>query len=397
MTSRPASMPEPDPASESWPQFGQDEIAAVTDVLRSGRVNQWTGDRVIRFERAMAERFQSPHAVAVANGTVALELALRALGIGPGDEVIVTPRSFVASAGCVALVGATPVFVDVDRDTQNISPATIAPHLTSRTRAVIPVHLAGWPADMEAIMELAHAHRLLVIEDCAQSVGATIDGRPAGSFGHAAAVSFCQDKIITTGGEGGMVLFRDEAAAKRAWAYKDHGKDRDLSRQPAAKPGFRWLHRTIGTNWRLTEMQAAIGLVQIDKLDRWLAARRANAAIWTAALAESPAVRVPAPRNGVSHAYYKLYAFLRPESLKPNTTRDDILEALAAAGVKAFSGSCPEIYREEAFSELETAPQPVARELGETSLMFEVHPTLDPERLRATAALARTVIARFEA
>ncbi|MCG8560318.1 MAG: DegT/DnrJ/EryC1/StrS aminotransferase family protein [Hyphomicrobiales bacterium] len=382
---------------EPWPYFGDDEIEAVAEVLRSGQVNQWTGNRVKRFEAAAAERFAMPHAVAVANGTVSLELALRALGIGPGDEVVVTCRSFMASASCVSLVGATPVFADVDRDSQNLTPATVAPLLSERTRAIIPVHLAGWPADMDGLMALAEANDLLVIEDCAQAVGATVGDRPAGSFGHAASISFCQDKIITTGGEGGMVLFRDPAAWQRAWEYKDHGKSWDALQQPADGPGFRWLHGSIGTNWRLTEMQAAIGLVQLAKLDRWLAKRRANAAVWAEILGASPALRIPLPPDGLGHAFYKLYAFLRPDALKPGTARDDVLRALIEAGIRAFSGSCPEIQREAAFADLEVAPTPVAHELGETSLMFEVHPTLDPDRLRATAAMAREVVARFEA
>lgn len=386
------ALQEPEP----WPYFGDDEIEAVAEVLRSGRVNQWTGDRVKRFEQAVAERLAMPHAVAVANGTVGLELALRALGIGAGDEVVVTARSFVASASCVSLVGARPVFADVDRNSQNLTAATIAPLLTERTRAVIPVHLAGWPADMDAIMTLAEANGLMVIEDCAQAVGASIGGRPAGSFGHAASLSFCQDKIITTGGEGGMVLFRDQGAWQRAWEYKDHGKSWDALQQPAQGSGFRWVHGSVGTNWRLTEMQAAIGLVQLGKLERWLDRRRANAAIWAEILGESPAIRIPAPPDDVAHAFYKFYAFLRPDALKPGSTRDDVLQALVEAGIRAFSGSCPEIQREGAFADLDVAPTPVAHELGETSLRFEVHPTLDPDRLRATAAMAREVIGRFE-
>ncbi|MGI9381705.1 MAG: DegT/DnrJ/EryC1/StrS family aminotransferase, partial [Methyloligellaceae bacterium] len=200
----------------------------------------------------------------------------------------------------------------------------------------------------------------------------------------------------TTGGEGGMVLFRDRAAWQRAWEYKDHGKSLDALQQPSDGSGFRWVHGSVGTNWRLTEMQAAIGLVQLGKLDRWLARRRANAAVWAEILGDSPALRIPQPPDGVAHAFYKFYVFLEPDALKPGTTRDDVLRALTEAGLRAFSGSCPEIQREAAFADLDVAPTPVAHELGETSLMFEVHPTLDPDRLRATAAMAREVIGRFE-
>ena len=383
-------------ADGAWPHFEADEIAAATEVLVSGRVNQWTGDKVKAFERAFAEYIGQPHAVAVFNGTVALELALRALGIGPGDEVIVTCRSFIASASAVTTIGATPVFADVDADSGNISAETIAPMIGPKTRAILPVHLGGWPADMPAIMALARRHSLKVIEDCAQSPGATIDGRHAGSFGDAAAFSFCQDKIITTGGEGGLVLFRDKDAWSRAWSYKDHGKDYARSTTPAAKPTFRFLHDSIGTNWRMIEIQAAIGLVQLGKLERWNGERTRRADIWRSALAEAPVLRVPIPRKGIRHAWYKVHTYLRPEDLKAGATRDDVLAALVTGGVRAFSGGCSEIYLEKAFAGRNEPTRPVAKGLGATNLMFEVHPTLDETAMTETARRAARVIASFQ-
>ncbi|MGI9405335.1 MAG: DegT/DnrJ/EryC1/StrS family aminotransferase [Hyphomicrobiaceae bacterium] len=380
----------------AWPHFATDEIDAVADVLRSGRVNQWTGERVVAFEEAFAERFAMPHAIALANGSLALELALRAFDVGPGDEVIVTSSSFMASASCVPLVGAVPVFADVNRNSQNMTAATVEPLITDKTRAIIPVHLAGWPVDIEPLMELARRHKLFVIEDCAQAHGAEIVGKPAGSFGHAAAFSFCQDKIMTTGGEGGMVLFRDKDPWKRAWSYKDHGKSWEMMHEPNAGPGFRYVHETIGSNWRLTEMQAAIGLVQLTKLDRWLAERRANAAVWCEALAQSRAVRIPAVPPHLAHARYKLCVFLELDQLKPGTTRDDVLTALQTHEIDAGSGFCPEIYLEKAFASLKVAPREVAHALGQTSLMFKVHPTLNPDKLASDAGRARDVIADFE-
>src|SRR4051812_7838274 len=284
----------PTPA-EHWPSYAEDEIDAVASVLRSGKVNQWTGGDVFAFERRLEERFQGGHGIAVANGSLALELALRAFGIGPGDEVIVTPRTFVASAYCAMLVGATPVFADVDPDTGNITAESIEAVLTERTRAVVPVHLAGWPADMEPIMALARARGFKVIEDCAQAVGAAIGGRTIGSFGDAAAFSFCQDKIISTGGEGGYVSFKDRATWEWAWSFKDHGKSHSKAFEPNPRPGFRWLHDSVGTNWRMPGPLAAIGLVQLTKLDSWVETRRRNAAIWTGALAGVRGVAVPAP------------------------------------------------------------------------------------------------------
>jgi len=381
-------------ANGLWPYFADDEVDAVAGVLRSGRVNQWTGPYVDEFTTSFTARMGGNYGVALANGTLALELPLRLWGIGVGDEVIVTARSFVASASCVSLVGATPRFADVDRDSGNITAASIAQCLTSRTKAVIVVHLAGWPANMPAIMALAQRHELKVIEDCAQAHGATIDGRSVGSFGTAATYSFCQDKIMSTGGEGGFALFQDEADYVRAWSFKDHGKSRE-ARGKSAQAGFRFVHESIGTNWRMTSIQAVLGSIQLGKLDQWIAARRRNAAIWREALQQVSALRIPVPDEKFGHSYYKMYAYVRPERLRPGSDRDSILGELVKAGLRAFSGSCSEIYRERAFAGLKVEPCPVSAELGRTSLMFEVHPTLQPDVLAERAARAVEIIATY--
>jgi len=369
---------------ERWPFYADDEIEAVAEVLRSGRVNQWTGDTVFAFERAFRERFGGGRGIALANGSVALELPLRAFGIGPGDEVVVTPRTFVASAFCVRLVGATPVFADVDPQSGNLTAESIEAVLTERTRAIIPVHLAGWPCDMPAIMALAESHGLRVIEDCAQAHGAEVGGRRVGDYGHAAAFSFCQDKIITTGGEGGYTSFGDEAEWEWAWSFKDHGKSWKKVNEKPVRPGFRWLHDRVGTNWRLTGPQAAIGLAQVAKMDRWTAARTANAAIWTDALSRVPGLVAPLPAEGAKHAFYKFYCYLeeRPDAAR---LRDEIVARAVEEGLRVFSGSCSEVYLERAFDDLPRPELAVAKSLGERSLMVEVHPTLRPDltRLRA--------------
>jgi dTDP-4-amino-4,6-dideoxygalactose transaminase len=378
---------------ERWPTYDEDEIAAVAAVLRSGKVNQWTGPEVGEFERACTDRFGGGHGIALANGSLALDLALLTFEIGPGDEVIVTPRSFAASAFCVMLAGATPVFADVDRDSGNVTAETIERVMTERTRAIIPVHLAGWPADMPAIMDLARSKGVLVIEDCAQAHGATIDGRSVGSFGDAAAWSFCQDKIISTGGEGGFVSFRDAERADWAWSFKDHGKNREKMRSGSAAPGlFRYVHDMPGTNWRLTGPQAAIGLAQLAKLDEWTSFRERNAAIWLRELNQVDGIRAPQPGAGLRHAFYKLYFYLNESGPKAAQLRNRIVATAQEQQLRVFSGSCSEIYREEAFEGLAHAPCPVAQELGDTSLMVEVHPTLDPELLEQRARqLARIV------
>ncbi len=378
-----------------WPSFTEEEADAVRRVLLSNKVNYWTGEECRRFETEFAAWSSTTYAVALANGTVALEASLHALGIGPGDEVIVTPRSFLASASCVISVGATPVFADIDRDSQNISAATIGNVLTPRTKAVICVHLAGWPCDMDPIMGLAAERGFFVIEDCAQAHGARYKGRPVGSIGHLAAWSFCQDKIITTGGEGGMVTTNDRALWARIWSYKDHGKSWSAVYERRHPSGFRWVHEGIGTNGRMTEMQATIGRIQLNRMPDWHATRIANAtAIWSAC-ARLRGLRVPRIPESIEHAAYKCYVFIEPGQLGHDWNRDRIVERVNAAGVPCYAGSCPEIYLEKAFDGTGYRPPdrlPVSRELGETSAMFLVHPTLTPAEIRQSCEVIGNVM-----
>lgn len=264
-----------------WPSFSEEEANAVRDVVLSNRVNYWTGQECREFEKEFATWADSRFAVALANGTVALDVALKALGIGVGDEVVVTSRTFLASASSIVNIGAVPVFADVDLDTQNVTVDSIRAVLTERTKAIICVHLAGWPCDMDPIMALAEEHGLKVVEDCAQAHGARYKGRSVGSIGHISAWSFCQDKIMTTGGEGGMVTTDDRELWSRMWSYKDHGKSWEAVYEREHAPGFRWLHESFGTNFRMMEVQAVIGRIQLRRMGDWHVRRLANAQrIW---------------------------------------------------------------------------------------------------------------------
>jgi len=365
-----------------WPKHGDDELAAVESVLRSGNVNYWTGIECREFENEFAALCGSRYAIALSNGTAALELALEAAGIGSGDDVIVTPRTYIASASCVVRLGARPVFADVSLESQNITPESVEAALTPNTRAIIAVHHAGWPCDMDGLMAFASERDLLVIEDCAQAHGAMYKGRPVGGLGHVGAFSFCQDKIITTGGEGGMLVTADEKIWKRAWAIKDHGKDFDAVFNQQHPSGFRWLHDSFGTNFRMTEMQAAIGRIQLKKLAAWSERRNANASRIIEVLSRHSCVRVPVPPTEIKHAYYRLYAFVDAEDLADGWSRDRIMSELNDAGIPCFSGSCPEIYDEKAFDQdglRPASPLPNAHKLGPQSLAFLVHPTLTDE------------------
>jgi dTDP-4-amino-4,6-dideoxygalactose transaminase len=379
----------------SWPHFDSLQLDAATRVLLSGKVNAWTGQETKAFEQEYAAWCGCSHAIAIANGSLALSSAYLALGLGPGDEIITTPRTFIATAASAVLLGVKPVFADVDPDSGAITASSISPLITPRTKAISVVHLGGWPADMPAICDLARSQRLSVIEDCAQAHGARLNGQSIGSFGDVSAWSFCQDKIITTAGEGGMVTTSRPDLWDAMWSFKDHGKTTEAVFQRHHPPGFRWLHDRFGSNFRITELQSAIGRIQLHHLPEWTAARTRNAMQLAAALADLPVVRVPLPPEGFEHAWYKFYAFVKPDALSAGWSRDRILSEISALGYPAFSGSCSEIYLERCFLEAGLAPSerlPVARMLGETSLMFLVHPTITLEQMSGYADAVRSVL-----
>ncbi len=374
-----------------WPSFTQEEADAVTRVLLSNKVNYWTGQEGREFEKEFAAFADSEYAIALSNGTVALDLAFQALGVGAGDEVIVTSRTFLASVSSIVNSGAVPVFADVDADSQNITAETIQAVLTDKTKAIVCVHLAGWPCDMDPIIDLADAHNLYVIEDCAQAHGARYKGSSVGSIGHIGCWSFCQDKIMTTGGEGGMVTTNDHALWSRMWSFKDHGKSWEAVYEREHPPGFRWLHESFGTNWRMTEMQAAIGRIQLQRMPQWHEKRLSySQQIWDTAKSLT-GLRVPELPADIEHAAYKCYLFVEGTEQQ----RDMIMQQINEAGVPCFSGSCSEVYREKAFDDTGWRPEkplPVAKELGATSLMFLVHPTLAQAEIDKTCQVLSEVV-----
>ena len=367
----------------AWPSFTRKEADAVRDVLLSNKVNYWTGNECQKFEREFSEFSGSKYAVALGNGTLALDVALKALDIGDSDEVIVTSRTFIASISSIVNSGAMPIFADVDLDSQNITPKTIHSVITNKTKAIVCVHLAGWPCDMDEIMAIANEYDLHVIEDCAQAHGAKYKGKPVGSIGHIGCWSFCQDKIMTTGGEGGMVTTNDESLWRKMWAYKDHGKSYEAVYEREHPEGFRWLHESFGTNWRMTEMQAAIGRIQLKRMPDWHKKRLSNASsIWNTAK-QCKGLRVAVIPSYIEHAAYKCYVFVKG-GIK---LRDKIMREVNEKGVPCYSGSCSEVYLERAFDSTGFRPKerlPNARELGETSLMFLVHPTLTENEIQQT-------------
>ena len=387
------------PTFASWPSFSEEEADAIKNVLLSNKVNYWTGDECRTFEKEFAKWSGVHYSIALANGTLALEVALRALDIGPGDEVIVTPRSFIASISCVVNVGATPIFADVDLNSGNITAETISKVLTSKTKGIVCVHFAGWPCDMDPIMTLASLHNIKVIEDCAQAHGAIYKGRSVGSIGHIGAWSFCQDKIMTTGGEGGMITTNDEVLWRKMWAYKDHGKSYEAIYEKEHSSGFKWLHESFGSNFRMIEIQAVIGRIQLKRINEWSAKRNEITQNILKAFELFKAIRVPkfqcnrecikdcSSLSQCRHAHYKCYVYVDNANLKEGWSRDRIVHEIEMRGAPCFQGGCSEVYLEKAFEGTGFIPKnrlPIAMMLGDTSLMFLVHPTLTQENIKKT-------------
>lgn len=391
-----------------WPVYSDEEIDAVRQVLSSGKVNYWTGSITKAFEKEFANWCQANYAIAVSNGTVALQLCIMGLGIGSHfgghetDEIIVTPRSFVASASAIVISGAKPVFVDICPDSQNIDPQNLKAAITEKTKAVLCVHHAGWPCDIDAFREVIGSRDIKIIEDCAQAHGALYKGQPVGALGDVAAWSFCQDKIMSTGGEGGMVTCNDKTLWQRMWSFKDHGKDYQRTTREHQSAQFRWLHTQFGSNFRLTEMQSAIGLRQLAKLSDWVSSRNKNAQILVDAFlpfsGKNGPIRIPRPKcsgcdqhchkGGCRNAFYRFYIFIQEENLSSGWSRDKLIEELKKRSVPCMQGSCPEIYREASFEGAGLQPdKPLvwASVLGTQSIAFLVHPTLDRGHMSAIA------------
>ncbi len=379
----------------AWPYFNDEQITAVERVLRSGGVNYWTGNECRLFEQEYAASLGVSHAIAVANGTLALELALVSLGIGDGDEVIVPSRTFIATASAVAMRGATPVIADIDSESQNVTEETLLDCVTPKTRAIIVVHLGGWPCEMDSILAFARRRGIPVVEDCAQAHGAKYKGKPVGSFGDINAFSFCQDKIISTGGEGGMVTTNNAALWETAWRYKDHGKNPEKIAESNPSGSFRYLHDSFGTNWRMTEMQAAIGRVQLALLPEWVETRRSHANRLIHALSTCSGLIFPIPRSFCEHSYYRLYGFVKPSWLRPGWSRDRLVKVLLEEGVSVGSGSSGEIYLEKAFDGLRpNRPKPTAQESNARSITFNFHQYTTVDEIDHMIEVSRKVLGK---
>jgi len=334
-----------------WPRFDDATINAVVEVLKSGKVNYWTGPKGMEFEKRFARWQGSRYAVSVATGTAALHVSLSALGIGPGDEVIVPSYTFIATSFSVVQAGAIPRFADVNLDDHCISLESAEKLVNERTKAIIPVHLYGNVCDMDRVLAFAKKHDLLVIEDNAEAYGGEYKGKKTGTIGRMAAASFCQNKTFTTGGEGGMVTTDDEDLAWKARSFRDHGYDvKERLNLLELEQKLPYIHNMVGFNFRMTEMQSAIGLSELDRIDTWnFPARRRNAYILINRLKKHPQVKyfpvdTPERRNG----WYVLAFSLDIENMKCDIA--EFVKAAGAEGVPCWKVFWPQCHTENAFT-----------------------------------------------
>jgi dTDP-4-amino-4,6-dideoxygalactose transaminase len=373
----------------NYPRYNQYTLRKVQKVLKSGRVNYWTGHECKEFEREFTKYIENKYAVTLSNGSVALEIALKALNLKKRDEIIVSPRSFIISASCVLDLGLKPVFADVDNN-GNLSIKGIKKAYNKNVKAIILVHLNGLSCDLDPVLKFIKKNKIFLIEDCSQAHGAIYKDKKVGSFGHISTWSFCQDKIISTGGEGGMISTNNKKLWLKLWSLKDHGKNYKSVFYKKHKTGFRWLHDNLGSNYRMTEMQAAIGREQLKTLDNQLKIRNAIANIYLNELKEyyqryhllqkpdfkcqtCPFKQNEKKCNKCLHAFYRLNLFINKNKIK----QIKLIEQLNKNKINCSVGSCPEIYREKIFKKLKFSPKKRlfnAKLLGETSIMFPIDP-----------------------
>ena len=394
----------------SYPTFNSLVIKKVEKVLRSGRVNYWTGNQCKKFEKEFSNYLGNKYSVAVSNGSVALEIALKALNLNKDDEIIVTPRSFVISASCVLNLGLKPIFSDVD-DNGNLSIEGIKKVFNKNTKVIIAVHLNGLVCDLDPILKFVKKRNIFLIEDCSQAHGAVYKDKKAGSFGDISTWSFCQDKIISTGGEGGMISTNKKKLWLKIWSLKEHGKNYNDVFFKKHKLGFKWLHSDLGSNHRMTEMQAAIGRDQLKFLDKQIKKRNLLANIYLNLLREfyekKNILETPDFKcqtcpfktqikrcNKCLHSFYRLNLFINKKFIN----RNKLLYQLNKLKINCGVGSCPEIFKEKIFKKLKIYPKYKllnAKLLGETSLTFPINPNKKIAQIKKEVKIIKTILTKF--
>jgi dTDP-4-amino-4,6-dideoxygalactose transaminase len=392
------------------PFYSNKSIQKIGPMLKSGKVNYWSGNEGKKFEKEFSNYLGNKYSVGLSNGSVALEIALKALKLKKHDQIIVTPRSFIISASCAINLGLKPIFADVD-DNGNLYIEGIKKAYNNKVKAIIVVHLNGLPCDLDPIMEFVKKNNVSLIEDCSQAHGAVYKGKKVGSFGDISTWSFCQDKIISTGGEGGMISTNNKQLWLRCWSLKDHGKNYNSVFFKKHKIGFRWHHDNLGSNYRMTEMQAILGRAQLKILDNQIKKRNAIANLYINGLKDyykkynilkkpdfnykySSQTKYKKLNSQNIHAFYRLNLFIN----KKKINQLKLLEQFNLKKINCGVGSCPEIYREKIFKNLKLFPKERlsnAKLLGETSITFPIDPNRSVAKIKLEIKSIKRVLNKY--
>lgn len=382
---------------KNYPYYPDKLLNKIIKTFKSGKVNYWTGKEGKFFEKEFSRYLGNKYSVAVSNGSVALEIALKALNLKKNAHVIVTPRSFIISASCVINLGFKPIFADVNSN-GNLSIEGIKKSYTKQVKAIILVHLNGLSCDMDPIINFAKKHKIKIIEDCSQAHGAVYKNKPVGSYGDISTWSFCQDKIMSTGGEGGMISTNNKSIWEKCWSIKDHGKNYLITHTKKNKLGFKWLHHNFGSNYRMTEVQSLIGRYQLKDLNYQVKKRNliANQVISSLKIFWEKYHLISQPNfecsscikkikkkncNNCIHAFYRLNLFInvnREKKLK-------ILNNIQKKKVNCNEGPCPLIFKEKIFKKLKIKPKNKltnAIVLGDRSIVYHINPNISPNKLK---------------
>ncbi len=362
-----------------WPIVSNQEIKLVNNVLKSNKLNYWTGENCKKFEEEFSKLIKTKYSISLANGSVGLDIAIKSLNLKKNSEVIVTPRSYISSVTSVINQGLTPVFADIDLNSQNIEYETIIKKITKNTKAILVVHLGGMPANMTKIISFAKKNKIKIIEDCSQAHGAKINNKYVGTFGDISIWSFCNDKILNTLGEGGIIATKSFMIYKKLWALKDCGKNFSKFKKFKKKNKFKWVHDFEGTNLRMTEVQAAIGRYQLKKLTTWVNMRNYISKKIISICKNFKSIRTQIVPSKFLNSYYRCYIFLDYKHIKKGWTREKILQYLNTNGIYCDVGSCPEIYKEKFLSKqkhINLKSLKNANLIGKSSIAFKVFPNI---------------------
>lgn len=370
-----------------WPNYDVNILTKITTLLQSGKTNYLVGKEGLLFEKNFSKFYKIKYANAVANASLGLELSLLSLNLNKGDEVIVTPRSYHSSVSCVIRAGLTPVFADIDRQTMNICPKSIRKNISKKTKAIICVHLYGMPCKMNDIIKLSKEYKIKVIEDCSQAHGSKIGRKYVGSFGDISVFSYCQDKIISTGGEGGMIATNNKKLNDKIWSLKEIGKNKDkFIKINSLSNNFPYVHDTIGTNARITEIQSCIGNYQLKKLKNYIRVRNENAKIFFNKLKNCKYLIIPNHNSQIIHSYYRYTVIINNKKL----SRSILMKNLKKKGVTCTVGGCPTIYNERYFVKnfnINKKNYPNAEYLKNRTLSFLVDQTINKKDIKKVCSI----------